>query len=310
MGAPPLSPAQWNEMSDLDYDCWCCVWDRCSPPQRHRLLVGWQLRAPDARRAYLDGALASRSTSLLSHGHPRRNGVPEAQWAQMDARERARQYDAWRAARAAHDARVAAPFAARPRARALLARRQCVRHAVDQAPPVDAAPATPPAHLVAHLPAQWWARPPGDGHGAPFDTVYAAVYDAPYDALDDALDDAPPAGPSSAPCGAPEPAAPADVTAIEASGLVADGRLVELLDELHDKIVAGGHEPVALAQICAAARAMARAARPREECVCAERLVDCVLSPCGHTMCTKCARRMEQCPFCRRAVVSALEFYM
>lgn len=44
--------------------------------------------------------------------------------------------------------------------------------------------------------------------------------------------------------------------------------------------------------------------------ICMDALIDCVLLECGHMVtCTKCGKRMNECPICRQYVVRAVHVF-
>lgn len=44
--------------------------------------------------------------------------------------------------------------------------------------------------------------------------------------------------------------------------------------------------------------------------ICMDAVIDCVLLECGHMVtCTKCGKRMSECPICRQYVVRAVHVF-
>lgn len=44
--------------------------------------------------------------------------------------------------------------------------------------------------------------------------------------------------------------------------------------------------------------------------ICMDAIIDCVLLECGHMVtCTKCGKRMSECPICRQYVVRAVHVF-
>lgn len=44
--------------------------------------------------------------------------------------------------------------------------------------------------------------------------------------------------------------------------------------------------------------------------ICMDAMIDCVLLECGHMVtCTKCGKRMNECPICRQYVVRAVHVF-
>lgn len=44
--------------------------------------------------------------------------------------------------------------------------------------------------------------------------------------------------------------------------------------------------------------------------ICMDSVIDCVLLECGHMVtCTKCGKRMSECPICRQYVVRAVHVF-
>lgn len=44
--------------------------------------------------------------------------------------------------------------------------------------------------------------------------------------------------------------------------------------------------------------------------ICMDAVIDCVLLECGHMVaCTKCGKRMSECPICRQFVVRAVHVF-
>lgn len=44
--------------------------------------------------------------------------------------------------------------------------------------------------------------------------------------------------------------------------------------------------------------------------ICMDATIDCVLLECGHMVtCTKCGKRMNECPICRQYVVRAVHVF-